>query len=131
MEWIIHQSSNSLMIHDRCVHQKRGMHPAIVPHTLRTTGNVHGFASSPRYAPTLRSTFWAKVSLSQRSFRANMASGGSRETPCHSSSRRAQPPIQILRSQFTYLSVGQWPLMLTAGGLRSVAGERLQRPWWA
>ena len=80
------------MIHGRRVHQKRGMHPAIILHTLRTTGNVHGFASSPRYAPTLRSTFWGKVSLSQRSFKANIASGGSRVTPCHSSGKRSADP---------------------------------------
>lgn len=61
------------------------MHTVIDVHTLRTTGNTHGFASSPRYAPTLRSTFWGKESLSQRSFRAKMASGGSSVTPCHSS----------------------------------------------
>jgi len=58
---------------------------------LRTAGKIHGFASSPRYAPTLRSIFWGKVSLSQRSFKAKMPSGGSRETFCQSSDVRIQP----------------------------------------
>jgi hypothetical protein len=73
------------------MYQKWGMDPAINVHALRTAGNIHGFASSPRYAPMLRSIFWGKTSLSQHSFKANMPSGGSSVTPCHSSGRHAQP----------------------------------------
>jgi hypothetical protein len=89
------------------------MHPVINAHALRTAGNIHGFASSPRYAPILRSTFWGNASLSQRSFKANMASGGSSGTPCHSSSDHTQP---------AHLHVGHMPHLPRDGAI-AIDGE--------
>ena len=91
VEWIIHQSNDGLLKGGdphMCGYQKTGSTSDNEDPTLRTAGNTHGFASSPRYAPTLRSIFWGKASLSQRSFKANMLSGGSSVTPCHNSDGR-------------------------------------------
>jgi len=85
------------MIHACARIRKRGTHPVLNVHALRTAGNIHGFPSSPRYAPMLRSIFWGKASLSQRSFKTNIPSGGSSVTPCHSSggyTQLAHPHIE-------------------------------------